>query len=459
MVPSLRKLVDNLLEEISLCGDRGSRFTTIIAISSFYSTNGSSLGASPFDISRLIDDFYSFSGSQPHTPIRRVDGRPSAHHQASVDEKFKEAAWRWLTGHPEVSVGKACEGNSLTWSQAKATYNGGASPSWSEDASRGSDTAGARTSGKPSAAQTGIRVFVSEERMWLSIAGHTPDHARVPPRHFALLSIIAPRKGKGIVQSELTTLSGQDKRSVPKRTDLLYEKGYVEKRQIQHKAARTSLLILRKFAEESDKGDGGEGIIDFNALLKKLFQLLKEHSVIGRDDLKENMNMTDRWLRKVFGRAIRKLERIGCVRRVGALTQYADIMKKRHPSIMFIREPTEEDLRLFYEDSRSLFAHMHQNDAEEEEEDAADDDQQENEALVTEKGGRVLPIWTPERPIPNLVFDLVNEAGTNGITNLVSYIFVYQDQFPMKDHQSNSGYHRNSFSNVSALSTGAHWWI
>lgn len=406
-------------------------------------TKESFLGASPFDISHLIDDFHSSTKPLPATPIRRADARPGLPvQQASVDEKFKEAAWRWLTVHPEVSVGKACEGNTLTLSQAKATYNERPGMDRSGDASDGSDIDTVNVEpGDGSVTENGIRVFVSEERMWLSIAGHAPDHTRIPAMHFALLSLIASRKGSGIVQSELTTLSGQDKRSVPKRTDMLTEKGYVEKRQVQYKALRTSLLVLRKFARESDKGEQREDMIDFDAFLKKLFQVLKERYVISRDDLKGNLSMKDPYFRKIFSRALRKLDRIGCLRRVRALTQYADVMKKRHPSVMFIREPTDEDRRLFFEDSRSLCEHLQQNDAEEEGD--VEDDEQENSELVTEKGGRVLPIWTPDRTIPNIVFDLVNNAGTNGITNLVSNVFVEHKQVQLNNNQSNRCYIRN----------------
>src|SRR5271170_7392454 len=80
-----------------------------------------------------------------------------------------------------------------------------------------------------------LKVFVSEERMYLAICGHVRDVNRIFDMEFALLSVIASHRETGILQGDLVRQSGQDKRTVPKRTDCLHEKGYIDKRAVQVK--------------------------------------------------------------------------------------------------------------------------------------------------------------------------------------------------------------------------------
>ncbi|KAI9870367.1 MAG: hypothetical protein M1830_004335 [Pleopsidium flavum] len=155
-----------------------------------------------------------------------------------------------------------------------------------------------------------LRVYVSENRMWYAAAGHAPNLAKVPRLDFVLLSIIAAQREKGILQTDLTRISGQDKRSTPKRTQLLHEKGYIEKKKVQVRGQATSLCTLRKFispqckasdpngsAPEEDlwkgnvvtrKGPTGE-VVDIRALLRAIFDILKELNIITHIDLKRKL--------------------------------------------------------------------------------------------------------------------------------------------------------------------------
>ncbi|PGH03657.1 transcription factor C subunit 3 [Blastomyces parvus] len=424
MARSLRDLIEFLLVEISLCGERG---------------------ASPADVLAFIDDFYAQATTSSNRPAQFAG---AVGRTPNVDRKFKQRAWVWLTRHPEVSVGQNREGNSLsldevesrcTKSTAKEPFSNSqkALPS----GNGGSDAPGAQIQ---SDSDDTLRVFVSEERMWLAIAGHERDHSRVPPLEFVLLSIIASRKWQGIMQLELPKLSGQDKRSVPKRTDSLSQKGYIEKKAVQVKSSRTSLCTLRQFVrskpsdktgrstEENTSHAPGEpsNVIDFPILLEKLFNCLKEFKVITRNDLRAKLGMEDRWRGRILGRAIRKLERIGCVRRVRAISHYSDKVKTTHLSVMLIRELTENDLRLFLEDSRTLTTYLEQEDLDAGEMDQ-DQGQQDTidgiseikrdvstpEVEYLEQMGRVVPRWTPDKILPNLIFDIVHKSGREGNTN------------------------------------------
>ncbi|KAF3483290.1 uncharacterized protein GIQ15_02614 [Arthroderma uncinatum] len=409
MAASLKDLIEHLLEEISLRGDQG---------------------VSPREVLGFIDEFYSLQ-RQKNDRVER-DGAPAARRIPKLDRPFKAKVWKWLTDHPEVSVGKDREGNSLALHDLV--------PPQPSDAGR--EPAIDPALRLASSSHHELSVFVSPERTWLSITGHEPDFTRVLPLEFALLSVIASRKEKGIVQSELVRLSGQDKRSVPKRTDLLQEKGYIEKRAIQYQAARTSLCTLNKFAglgpgelsyDPSSTVETGtqsfrNKIIDFTVLRERLFELLREYNVITRNDLKEKMGMQDRWHGKILRRAIRKFEAIGCVRRVRAVSQYSKTMKSLHPSVMLIREPTEKDIKLFHEDSKGLMSSLERLDGDM----GIDEDQEQDQDIVVDPSleadsnkenyvvdvGRVVPQWTPDRTLPNLVFDAINQAGTRGISNI-----------------------------------------
>ncbi|EEH35572.2 hypothetical protein PAAG_06619 [Paracoccidioides lutzii Pb01] len=471
MARSLRDLIDFLLAEISLCGERDGQLTGALlsAVSATrilfglgrrrprgeeYKPADTHTGASPADVLSFIDNFYVPSPQQSHLHAQH-DG--VARRTPNVDHRFKQKAWLWLTRHPEVSVGKNKEGNSLALDEVEARY---AQVSAGEQQSCNTPTASPPddpvhvdpqisgsilAKGIPPNSSGALRVFVSEERMWLAITGHERDHSRVPPLEFDLLSIIASRKWQGVMQPELPKLSGQDKRSVPKRTDSLSRKGYIEKRPVQYMSARTSLCTLRKFVRSKSSGNivglpvenvdsvppELSTVIDFPVLLERLFQCLKEFNVITRIDLKAKLGMDGRWRGRVLGRAIRKLERIGCIRRVRAVSQYSDMMRTRHPSVMLIRDLTENDLRLFLEDSRSLVTYLEQEDMDAVEMDQ-DQGQQDTvdgipeikrdiasppEVQYFEQMGRVVPRWIPDRTLPNMIFDIVDKSGREGSTN------------------------------------------
>lgn len=283
-------------------------------------------------------------------------------------------------------------------------------------------------------APSSIRIFVSKERMWYALTGHEPDETKVPASEFMLLSIIASRKSAGIAQTDLVRLSGQDKRSVPKRTDALAQKGYVEKRPIQVRSARTSLVTFRRFvkpatnvetAVESTTGGISERpIINFDAFNAKLFDILKEFGIISRNDLKRRLEFEDRWRWRILSRALRKFERIGVLKRVRAKSQYDKI----HPCVMLVREPTETDLAKFNAVSGELNRTADdQADVDDDIDDAAGNEpagadegalEMANDKPVLESG-RTVPSWTPDRAVANQIFDIVNNSGTAGITNHV----------------------------------------
>ncbi|KAK4692758.1 hypothetical protein P7C71_g4510, partial [Lecanoromycetidae sp. Uapishka_2] len=100
-----------------------------------------------------------------------------------------------------------------------------------------------------------ICLHTSENRMWHALTGHGPDVVKVKPLDFDCLSIIARFGSQGILQHHLTRLSGQDKRSLPSRTDRLHEGGYIIKEQLAVREGalaamlHTSRCVLKRFAQ------------------------------------------------------------------------------------------------------------------------------------------------------------------------------------------------------------------
>lgn len=365
-------------------------------------------GATLSDLLQAIDDFHAQS--------------PDINQ--NIDHRFKSKIWSWLTTNPEVSIGQHNEWNHLTLSEAEQLDSG---------KTERNDQIADETPDLPP-----LRIFVSEERTWVAITGHPPDESKVLPLEFVLLSVIASRRSKGIVQPELVKLSGQDKRSVPKRTDALQRKGYIDKRPVQTKTARTSLCTLQRFyrhptSDETKEEPQSKNMIDFGSFNTSLFDILREHQLIARNDLKQLLGFDDHWRWKVLSRALRKWERIGVVQRVRAESQY----ERMHPCVKLLRDPSEQDLALFHEFNFEVLNkhgvrtkgtsrltpdrdHAMETEAPSKRSPSPEDGRMD---LIKEHVGesaRIVPCWTPDRTLNNQIFDIIQRTGTTGITNQVS---------------------------------------
>ena len=103
----------------------------------------------------------------------------------------------------------------------------------------------------------GIRLYASKDRMWHALTGHAPNFNKVKSLDFICLSIIAACGPKGILQHDLVRISGQDKRSLPSRTDRLHDGGYVEKMRVSvqlfnpKRLVHTSQCTLKRFVNQT----------------------------------------------------------------------------------------------------------------------------------------------------------------------------------------------------------------
>ena len=70
------------------------------------------------------------------------------------------------------------------------------------------------------------------------------------PCSFECLQVIAAHGPAGILQPDLRKITGQDKRSLPSRTDSLAKAGYITKEQVIAKGSNTAILKLRRFVKD-----------------------------------------------------------------------------------------------------------------------------------------------------------------------------------------------------------------
>jgi len=290
----------------------------------------------------------------------------------------------------------------------------------------------------PQSANVGgaMRIYVTEERMWLAICGHSKDVMKVLETEFVLLSIIATHREGGILQADLVKESGQDKRSVPKRTDMLRDKGYIEKRAVSLKGMKTSRLLHRKFASNGvsnlftpefasleSHGDVRHEMRDLYVLVRGLFAVLKEKTIVTRTDLKKELAMTTKWHSRTLQKIIDKFEAIGCVRRVKAASEASKKVRYYFNCVKLIREPSEHDMKSFESAGNRLVIESGVEETYLENE----DDPSEAIARPTsgtvenqlQEIGRVVPQWNPDRILVNSLLDVVHWAGIQGFTNRV----------------------------------------
>jgi len=285
-----------------------------------------------------VNRYYAPAAEAPENESTTKKTDKPSHKPHGVDRQFHEQAWRWLIQHPDVRVGKNGEGNRLGLSQVEAfneesksqkrsaktlsvaaprvpngvTQNGSmveqspipnATSPPTNARNFKSGTSKKQIPGMVTNSPSAYRLFISEYRMWQALTGHGPDIKSVPPMQFSCLSIITSRRTQGILQSKLTEISGQDKRSVPHRTDLLAQNGYIEKRAVLYQATKTSLLYAKRFAPKTvfipqesidgqrDSQDDGKrgvgGLVDYYPIFDNTIRLLKEPGIITLVDLRK----------------------------------------------------------------------------------------------------------------------------------------------------------------------------
>lgn len=246
---------------------------------------------------------------------------------------------------------------------------------------------------------------------------------------FGLLCAIARAREDGILQGPLTQVTGQDKRSVPKRTDALHSKGYILKRKVFINGLNTSRLTLRRFADrETVVGTVPNAVSHpLKQLALQISTMLTENDFTTQDDLTSRLNMQEPARLLVFGQVVTQLVRRKCLKKIKAAFGPASSTQELKTCIQVIRQPTDLDWEKQEGDLVDFHAPLEQAIVEAERgldpfvdrpSDAlilAQDEEPEDPSTLSQ--GQSLQ-WNPDRLLPNVLFDLASHADTQGMTNI-----------------------------------------
>lgn len=201
--------------------------------------------------------------------------------QAS-DPQHLEKLWTWLVDHPDVTLKQITKRGDEQTSSAPDLSNP-LTPVFTAHADQ--------------------RLFTTEHRIWQALTDHDVDWKRIPKLEFHCLMIVGAAGRQGVLQPDVTRLTGQDKRSVPKRTDALASKGYITKEMCLGGGIKTSLLRLKKLTGEEPKttyvtvkGEAGKGengtrrMVNYEQWFSEVVANLKKHNgIIAYEDLRKEM--------------------------------------------------------------------------------------------------------------------------------------------------------------------------
>ncbi|KEF55531.1 uncharacterized protein A1O9_08281 [Exophiala aquamarina CBS 119918] len=415
MAKSVDDLIEFLLEEIALSGSRG---------------------ASINELSGYVRNFYNGEDA-----LRNNNQSPPPF--VSVDKALLSKIWTWLGRHSDVSIGNGKKYNNKSLSEVESEYPGylddtfpGLSPEAEDnDELGGANKPLARASKESNPGKRalrsveGPRIAVNEYRMYHAICGHPPDVSKVTPLEFVLLSHIAAARSAGILQGALGRASGQDKRSVPKRTNDLQERGYITKEAVYAHGTKTSRLILRKLAAQSPNqeplpfdttGAKSKQQSIVRDVVRRIFDELSNQNIIPLIDLAQRLDMSSPAKSAVLTKVIRRLDRVRLVKRVKTAFGPSASAGDLEQCLQLVQLPVAGGLDGFDTDELTLGSSIAELAST-----MGNDERLETALQATDNADRG-PIasqplasaqWNPGRLMTNMLRDAVQLTGTEGLTN------------------------------------------
>ncbi|ROV92852.1 hypothetical protein VSDG_06423 [Cytospora chrysosperma] len=452
MAQGLDELVEWLVGEISFYGDGCLLSELLASIRRFQEAddgdgNGGN-GVGSKDTSKENGDPQSEqSGANTKTP-------------PTEDElKLARLAWVWLVDTGEVSVGPDGEWNHLNfdemWSIPEEVSGQGGKII---EGSKPKNPA-AQSLSKPKKRLPKIRprIFVGEETVWKTLTGHGKDFKRVPNLEWKCLIAIGSTKETGIIQGDLVRQTGQDKRSVPKRTDFLAQKGYIAKRTHMVRGTKTSKLWLARFAPNlpvpsnplgnknlsrdsltkdmepvpwhgqwTGRDSLGRDQISYVALGQTIIAIIKAWGTLRIRDLKSKLGILGKkWHMKVMSRFLRRFNKLGNLTYVAA--RFVGEKHVFKDCIRFTRDPTEEDWRKLMATGKKTSTKQTKGGRKSKSKKARGrpkkaTNQAKPVVRILKKKDRTRPRpvvtgWVPEKPLANTLADYVLTGGTRGYSN------------------------------------------
>ncbi|KAL1842678.1 hypothetical protein VTJ49DRAFT_4457 [Mycothermus thermophilus] len=288
------------------------------------------------------------------------------------------------------------------------------------------------------------RIHPTEDLVWQTLTRHGVDYKKVPALEWACLQGIASARAEGILQSDLRRLVNQDKRSLPKRTDSLAQKGYIAKRTVVVAKMKTSRLWLIDFAPPLVEADNPGldltpenltkdlepvtwhnrwtgNTIDMDALGRTVVGIVKAWKVIRYADLRAKLGISGkRWQMKTLAKNSQRLVDMGVFRYTAA--SFPGARKVFKDCLKFVREPTADEWEKFLATGKKTSKYSDHTKQREPKPNAL--------ALYRKAGGdgkksgdtrskvkRIFSGWTPEKPLAQTVFEVIRSAGPEGASN------------------------------------------
>ena len=131
------------------------------------------------------------------------------------------------------------------------------------------------------------RLFARPAQVLETIVGPNAEPGDLQPLQWQLLSVIASREEQGILQTDLITATGQDKRSVPGRVKGLVARGYVDRVFVLANTHRTCVLTLKKFLRKASILSP-DGVFRYELFLVGAMAMCKEKGTISLEEFKLN---------------------------------------------------------------------------------------------------------------------------------------------------------------------------
>ncbi|KAF4551177.1 B-block-binding subunit of TFIIIC domain-containing protein [Elsinoe fawcettii] len=419
-------LIDHLLFYIALSGTQG--LNTADFVKSVVEFHGDQVAADDHSSASENEDL--FLSTKP--PKKRI----------VLDSDYLDSVWSWLCNHKDVTP------TTSTLISASDTSN-------FPRQQRGFLDKHAST-----------RLATTEDRIWHAIADHGKDWKRLPKSEFQCLCVIAAHGRGGVLQPDVVHITGQDKRSVPGRTDKLAEKGYITKEPVLGGGSKTSFLRLKKFSTIVNKSgttfaasnnarvrnsDNTAYVIRYDEWFDAIYSTLSRGNGLATTEaIRKAAGVESRPHVRSLMRCLKRLETTGMVRRVSAKVElkYPKKGKKSRESwirsVKLLREPTQRDRDVFMADMKRTSAYMqpssntragsddeNDSDLDLDEDDNADvnDGLLDDEDLILrdieddagkrgEGRGSTTSYWTPDVHYSNLMYDVIGAAGMDGISSM-----------------------------------------
>ncbi|OTB13624.1 hypothetical protein K445DRAFT_319840 [Daldinia sp. EC12] len=463
----LDELIESLLTEIAFSGVRGCSVATLL---------------------KTIDSFYNDAQEQVGTPAQHRDERQTPSNANNSFSPFSDAlqtrqdpsshdfcmyskVWGWLVSRADVSVGTNRQFNHCKLEEILALpeEEDDLIPADDASTSKNQNATPANERQRPSKGHRGLkettlkyrpRLHVSDERQWKTIAGHGPDLKRLPLFEWKALVDIASVREKGILQGDLVRLSGQDKRSLPTRTDALAKKGYIIKQPIILRGCRSSKLWLARFADNAKENRDGLNLekldlsketltkdlrpvpfsaswngerLDYIAIAQAFNAVIKAWGIMRYCDVRTKLDANRVPQMRALAKTSRWFTSIGAVTFVAA--RFANGQRLFKDCVKFIREPTAEEWRVFRttpsahikvpsarlgkrgQASRARFnkgAKFSPHSQVKPKQASSQD----NQTKSSNKEQLVPSLWTPYKPMVNTTFEIIKRAGPKGSSNL-----------------------------------------